>query len=75
MKFMKDKRIHRKRNKARRNLEKMLNHYGHNNIVLQLQINSYIHNFCRTKYGEVFPDAYIESYITRVEDKMRQVTE
>ena len=71
MKYCKDKRMHRKRNKARRNLEKMLTHYSHNVIVLQLQITSYIHTFCKDKYGEYHPDVYIESYIIRVEDKLR----
>ncbi|KKM60954.1 hypothetical protein LCGC14_1536550 [marine sediment metagenome] len=70
-----DRRIQRKRNKAQRNLEKMLDYYSHNNVVLQLQITSYLRTFCRNKYGEIHPDIYIESYITKVENKMRKVAE
>ena len=72
---LRERRILHKKKKAQRNLEKMYNHYSHNNVVMQLQIGSYIHKFCRDQHGEVHPDAYIESYITRLEDKVRKIAE
>ena len=75
MKSLKEIRTERKRNKAQRNLEKMLNYYSHNNVVLQLQITSYLHSFCRNKYGEVHPDRYIEDYINRMEKKLADISE
>lgn len=72
MRFLKEIRIKRKRDKARRNLEKMLDYYSHNDIVLQLQITSYLHTFCKNKYGKIYPDTYIESYIKGIEDKLRE---
>ena len=72
---LRERKILYKKKRAQRNLEKMYNHYSHNDIVLHLQINSYIHKFCRDKYGESHPDTYIESYITRLEDRVRKASE
>ncbi len=72
---IRDRKIIRKRNKAQRNLEKMLNHYSHNNLVMQLQIGSYIHKFCKDKYGRINPDIYIQNYVERLEDKQREIAE
>lgn len=70
-----NRRIQHKKKKAQRNLEKMLNYYSHNSIVLQLQVTNYIHRFNKNDRGEINPDVYIRGYILRVEDKMRDIAE
>lgn len=73
MKFTRDIRIQRKKHKAQRNLEKILKHYSHNDLVIHLQVGSYLHRFCKDAKEEIHPDAYIQSYLIRVEDKTREI--
>lgn len=70
-----DRRIQHKRKKARRNLESKLTHYAHNKIVMQLGITSYLDSFCRDNKGEVHYDTYIQNYVERYKDKMRDIAE
>ena len=72
---LRERRILYKKKRAQRNLEKIYNHYSHNDIVLHLQINNYIHTFCRDRNGKSHPDVYIESYIIRLEDRVRKASE
>ena len=66
MKSIRERKFERRRNKARRNLEKLLVHYAHNDLVIHLQVTSYCNKFCKDSHGEVHPDIYIENYMERV---------
>ncbi len=75
MRTCREVRHRRKKNKAQRSLEKLMNHYSHNDLIMHLQIGSYLRMYCKDRDGVVTPDAYIQGYTDRFEKKMREEAE